>query len=61
MIAKCQLWSQTKCVGIVDSVYGELQVEDTFPDSVHSVCLQSFLPLRCLIVMLSLLGHLLMT
>ena len=47
---KCQLWSHTKCVGIVDSVYGELQVADTFPDSVHPVCLQNFLPLRCLIV-----------
>ena len=43
---KCQLWSHTKCVGIVDSVYRELQVKDTFLGSVQHVCLLSFLPLR---------------
>ena len=27
---KCQLWSHIKCVGIVDSVYRELQAKDAF-------------------------------
>ena len=27
---KCQLWSHTKCAGIADSVYRELQIKDTF-------------------------------
>ena len=43
---KCQLWSHTKCVGIVDLCIGSCRLRTLFPGSVHHVCLLSFLPLR---------------